>query len=222
MIKSIAFIVLTQFFHFKELKILRQPGYFIFFKLNQQYFFTVYLFIFFYKYLEIPNFWREVYLSKRESKNLFWSDAFPENQTHDLGVFSAILQINYRDRNWSTGSKVCSCSFGHKVLLYLIFCVENKKKQYSRRMRWGANLVAKYFGFFRLSQLHFSHLNDKSECKMKNLDSSSLLMLEEELYSITANPQGHKGCWFWPHRSAFHSALTLKLSVNPSFLTSDS
>jgi len=40
-IKSISFIVLTQFFHFSELKILRQPGYFIFFKLNQQYFCTV-------------------------------------------------------------------------------------------------------------------------------------------------------------------------------------
>jgi len=40
MIKSISFIVLTHFhfFHFNELKILRQPGYF-FFKLNQQYFF---------------------------------------------------------------------------------------------------------------------------------------------------------------------------------------
>jgi len=38
MIKSISFIVLTQFFHFSELKILRQPGYLIF-KLNQQYFF---------------------------------------------------------------------------------------------------------------------------------------------------------------------------------------
>jgi len=32
-------IVLTHFFHFNELKILRQPGYFFFFKLNQQYFF---------------------------------------------------------------------------------------------------------------------------------------------------------------------------------------
>jgi len=30
MIKSISLIVLTQFFHFNELKILRQPGYFIF------------------------------------------------------------------------------------------------------------------------------------------------------------------------------------------------
>jgi len=36
-IKLISFIVLTQFFHFNELKVLRQPGYF--FKLNQQYFF---------------------------------------------------------------------------------------------------------------------------------------------------------------------------------------
>jgi len=34
MIKSISFIVLTQIFHFIELKILRQPGY----KLNQQFF----------------------------------------------------------------------------------------------------------------------------------------------------------------------------------------
>jgi len=41
MIKSIFFIVLTQFFHFNELKILRQPGYLIFIKLNQHYFFTV-------------------------------------------------------------------------------------------------------------------------------------------------------------------------------------
>jgi len=39
MINSISFIVLTQFLHFNELKILRQPGY-LFFKLNQQYFFT--------------------------------------------------------------------------------------------------------------------------------------------------------------------------------------
>jgi len=30
MIKSISFIVLTQFFHFNELKILRQPGYLFF------------------------------------------------------------------------------------------------------------------------------------------------------------------------------------------------
>jgi len=41
MIKLI-FIVLTQFFHFNQLKILRQLGYFFFFKLNQQYIFTVY------------------------------------------------------------------------------------------------------------------------------------------------------------------------------------
>jgi len=39
MIKLISFIVLTLFFHFDEL--LRQPGYLLF-KLNQQYFFTVY------------------------------------------------------------------------------------------------------------------------------------------------------------------------------------
>jgi len=38
MIKSISLIVLTQFFHSNELKILRQPGYFIFFKLNRQFF----------------------------------------------------------------------------------------------------------------------------------------------------------------------------------------
>jgi len=40
MIKSISFIVLTKFFYFNELKMLWQPGYFIF-KLNQQSFFTV-------------------------------------------------------------------------------------------------------------------------------------------------------------------------------------
>jgi len=40
MMKSITFIVLTQFSHFNELKMLRQPGY-LFFKLNQQYVFTV-------------------------------------------------------------------------------------------------------------------------------------------------------------------------------------
>jgi len=34
-------IVLTHFFQFNELKILRQPGYSLF-KLNQQYIFTVY------------------------------------------------------------------------------------------------------------------------------------------------------------------------------------
>jgi len=39
MLKSITFIVLTTFFQFNELKILRQPG--SFFKLNQKYFFTV-------------------------------------------------------------------------------------------------------------------------------------------------------------------------------------
>jgi len=37
MIKSITFIVLTQFFYLNELTFLRQPGYLIF-KLNQQYF----------------------------------------------------------------------------------------------------------------------------------------------------------------------------------------
>jgi len=41
MFKSISFIVLTQFFQFNELKMLRQPDYFIFFKLNQQYLFPV-------------------------------------------------------------------------------------------------------------------------------------------------------------------------------------
>jgi len=40
MIKSIS-IVLTQFFHFNELKIFRQQGY-SFFMLNQQYFFVQY------------------------------------------------------------------------------------------------------------------------------------------------------------------------------------
>jgi len=40
-IKLISFFVLTHFFHVNELKILRQPGYLYFFKLNQQYFFTV-------------------------------------------------------------------------------------------------------------------------------------------------------------------------------------
>jgi len=40
MIKSISFIVLTQFFHFNELKILRQPDYTIF-KLNQLYIYSV-------------------------------------------------------------------------------------------------------------------------------------------------------------------------------------
>jgi len=45
MFKSIYFIVLTHFFQFNQLKILRQPGYFnFFFKLNQQYFFTVRVF----------------------------------------------------------------------------------------------------------------------------------------------------------------------------------
>jgi len=39
MIKSFSFIVLT-LFQFNQLKILRQPVY-LFFKLNQQYFFTV-------------------------------------------------------------------------------------------------------------------------------------------------------------------------------------
>jgi len=37
-IKSISFIVLTQFFHFNELNILRQTRLLHFFKLNQQYF----------------------------------------------------------------------------------------------------------------------------------------------------------------------------------------
>jgi len=36
MIKSISFDVLTHFFQFNQLKILRQPGYLFFFKLNQQ------------------------------------------------------------------------------------------------------------------------------------------------------------------------------------------
>jgi len=37
MIKLISFIVLTHFFQFNQLKILRQPAY-LHFKLNQQYF----------------------------------------------------------------------------------------------------------------------------------------------------------------------------------------
>jgi len=41
MIKSISFIVLTQFFHFNQLKILRQTGY-LFFKVKPTIFFTVY------------------------------------------------------------------------------------------------------------------------------------------------------------------------------------
>jgi len=39
MVKLIFFIVLNHFFQFNELKILRQPGYLLFFKLNHQYFF---------------------------------------------------------------------------------------------------------------------------------------------------------------------------------------
>jgi len=53
MIKSLSFIVLTHFFQFNELKILRQPGYLLF-KLNHQYVFTVKL---------------NVYLSNNEKKN---------------------------------------------------------------------------------------------------------------------------------------------------------
>jgi len=45
MINSFSFIEITHFFHFNELKILRQPGYLLF-KLNQQYIFTVQYFIF--------------------------------------------------------------------------------------------------------------------------------------------------------------------------------
>jgi len=40
MIKSISFIVLTKFFHFNELNFKATLS---FFKLNQQYFFTVYV-----------------------------------------------------------------------------------------------------------------------------------------------------------------------------------
>jgi len=43
MIKSISFIALTQFFHFNELKVLRQPGYFIFQVKPTIFFFTVIL-----------------------------------------------------------------------------------------------------------------------------------------------------------------------------------
>jgi len=39
MIKLISFIVLTHFFQFDQLNILRQPRLLTFFKLNQQYFF---------------------------------------------------------------------------------------------------------------------------------------------------------------------------------------
>jgi len=41
MVKLISFIELTHFFQFNQLKILRQPKITYFFKLNQQYFFTV-------------------------------------------------------------------------------------------------------------------------------------------------------------------------------------
>jgi len=47
MIKSISFIVLTQFLHFNDLKI---KASYLFFKLNQQYFFTVYIYIYIYIY----------------------------------------------------------------------------------------------------------------------------------------------------------------------------
>jgi len=42
MIKSTSFIVLTQFFHFNELKILRQPGYLIFEVKPTIFFYSVY------------------------------------------------------------------------------------------------------------------------------------------------------------------------------------
>jgi len=41
MIKLISFIALTHFFLFNQLKLLRQPGYLLFFKSNQLYVFTV-------------------------------------------------------------------------------------------------------------------------------------------------------------------------------------
>jgi len=43
MIKLISFVVIPHLFQFNQLKTLRQPGYLLF-KLNQQYFFTVYYF----------------------------------------------------------------------------------------------------------------------------------------------------------------------------------
>jgi len=43
MLKSISFIVLTEFFQFNELKISKQPGYFIFFSYTNNIFFTVYM-----------------------------------------------------------------------------------------------------------------------------------------------------------------------------------
>jgi len=46
MIKSISFIVLTHFFQFNQLKILRQPGYFIF-EVKPTIFFTVYVVLIF-------------------------------------------------------------------------------------------------------------------------------------------------------------------------------
>jgi len=44
MIKSISFIVLTYFFQFNQLKMLRQAGYLLF-NLNQQYFYSIYIYI---------------------------------------------------------------------------------------------------------------------------------------------------------------------------------
>jgi len=44
MIKLISFIVLTQFLQFNELKILRQPGYFIFEVKPTMFFYSVYNF----------------------------------------------------------------------------------------------------------------------------------------------------------------------------------
>jgi len=41
MVKSISFIALTQFFNFNELKVLRQPGYFIFFTVKPTIFCTI-------------------------------------------------------------------------------------------------------------------------------------------------------------------------------------
>jgi len=45
MIKSISFIVLTLFFHFNELKVLRQPGYFIFYVKPTIFFYSVVVYL---------------------------------------------------------------------------------------------------------------------------------------------------------------------------------
>jgi len=69
-IKSISLIVLTQFFHFNELQILRQPGYFIF-KV-----FQVKPTIFFYSVLTWPK------LDVDDSK--FWKNSKTEKKPQML------------------------------------------------------------------------------------------------------------------------------------------